>query len=130
MFSKYIWLLPLFVSILLYSNDYLNDITFNFINKWLNITIYSNLDRKLNIKPNLDINQKVFTSSELKKYTNLEDGLYISILGHVFDVTKGAKHYGPGATYHAFTGIIYIETVFIIIFINMYIYYYIYYLYI
>ncbi|PBC31459.1 neuferricin [Apis cerana] len=106
MFSKYIWLLPLFVSILLYSNDYLNDITFNFINKWLNITktIYSNLDRKLNIKPNLDINQKVFTSSELKKYTNLEDGLYISILGHVFDVTKGAKHYGPGATYHAFTG--------------------------
>ncbi|XP_006608475.1 neuferricin [Apis dorsata] len=106
MFSKYIWLLPLFVSILLYSNDYLNDITFNFMNKWLNIikTIYSNLDRKLNIKPNLDINQKVFTSNELKKYTNLEDGLYISILGNVFDVTKGAKHYGPGATYHAFTG--------------------------
>lgn len=110
MFSKYIWLLPLFVSILLYSNDYLNDITFNFMNKWLNIikTIYSNLDRKLNIKPNLDINQKVFTSNELKKYTNLENGLYISILGNVFDVTKGAKHYGPGATYHAFTGIIYI----------------------
>ncbi|XP_006566840.1 neuferricin [Apis mellifera] len=106
MFSKYIWLLPLFVSILLYSNNYLNDITFNFMNKWLNITktIYSNLDRKLNIKPNLDINQKIFTSSELKKYTNLENGLYISILGHVFDVTKGAKHYGPGATYHAFTG--------------------------
>ncbi|KAG6795701.1 neuferricin [Apis mellifera caucasica] len=76
------------------------------MNKWLNITktIYSNLDRKLNIKPNLDINQKIFTSSELKKYTNLENGLYISILGHVFDVTKGAKHYGPGATYHAFTG--------------------------
>ncbi|XP_026668089.1 neuferricin, partial [Ceratina calcarata] len=38
------------------------------------------------------------------KYTNLDDGLYISILGQVFDVTKGAKFYGPGATYHAFTG--------------------------
>lgn len=132
MFSKYIWLLPLFLSILLYSNDYLNNITFNFMNKWLNITktIYSNLDKKLNIKPNLDINQKVFTSSELKKYTNLEDGLYISILGHVFDVTKGAKHYGPGATYHAFTGKIYIETAFIIIFINIYICCYIYVIYI
>lgn len=48
--------------------------------------------------------QRMFTASELKLYTNLENGLYLSILGQVFDVTKGEKHYGPGGNYHAFTG--------------------------
>lgn len=48
--------------------------------------------------------QRVFTTSELKRYTNLENGLYLSILGQVFDVTKGEKHYGPGKQYHAFIG--------------------------
>lgn len=106
MFTKYVWLLPLFASVLLYSNDYLNNVTFNFLSKWLNAikNVYSDLNRKLNIESNKNANQKVFTSTELKKYTNLKDGLYISILGQVFDVTKGAKYYGPGATYHAFTG--------------------------
>lgn len=47
---------------------------------------------------------KIFTTSELKQYTNLESGLYLSILGQVFDVTKGKKHYGPGGNYHAFIG--------------------------
>ncbi|XP_012233116.1 neuferricin isoform X2 [Linepithema humile] len=48
--------------------------------------------------------QRMFTTSELRRYTNLENGLYLSILGQVFDVTKGDKHYGPGENYHAFTG--------------------------
>ncbi|XP_003394670.1 neuferricin [Bombus terrestris] len=105
MLPKYVWLLPLFASILLYSNDYLNGIKFNFLDKWLNIikNVYCDL-KKSNIELNKNTNQKVFTSTELKKYTNLKDGLYISILGQIFDVTKGAKHYGPGATYHVFTG--------------------------
>ncbi|KAL3268184.1 hypothetical protein HHI36_007310 [Cryptolaemus montrouzieri] len=30
--------------------------------------------------------------------------LYLSILGKVFDVTKGKKHYGPGASYNYFVG--------------------------
>jgi len=47
---------------------------------------------------------KMFTISELERYTNLENGLYLSILGQVFDVTKGEKHYGSGGSYHAFTG--------------------------
>ncbi|KAG7483728.1 hypothetical protein MATL_G00041360 [Megalops atlanticus] len=31
-------------------------------------------------------------------------GLYLSILGQVFDVGKGSKHYGPGGGYHFFAG--------------------------
>ncbi|XP_006641041.2 neuferricin [Lepisosteus oculatus] len=31
-------------------------------------------------------------------------GLYLSILGQVFDVGKGRKHYGPGGAYHFFAG--------------------------
>ncbi|TGZ56322.1 hypothetical protein DBV15_09758 [Temnothorax longispinosus] len=34
---------------------------------------------------------KVFNTNELR-YTNLENGLYLSILGKVFDVTKGENH--------------------------------------
>lgn len=119
MLPKYVWLLPLFASILLYSNDYLNGIKFNFLDKWLNIikSVYSGF-KKSNIKLNKDTNQKVFTSTELKKYTNLKDGLYISILGQIFDVTKGAKHYGPGATYHVFTGIIFYKITCVNVFTN------------
>ncbi|XP_026470740.1 neuferricin [Ctenocephalides felis] len=31
-------------------------------------------------------------------------GLYLSILGIVFDVEKGRKHYEPGGSYHVFAG--------------------------
>nr|XP_034188661.1 neuferricin [Osmia lignaria] len=105
MVFKYVWLLPLLVSIyLLYSNDYLNDIRLDSLEKWLNIVknAYTNMNKNSNLVS--DVNHKMFTSDELRKYTNLKDGLYISILGHVFDVTKGEKYYGPGATYHGFTG--------------------------
>lgn len=50
--------------------------------------------------------EKLFTTGELKRHDNLENGLYLSIVGKVFDVTAGAKHYGPGSTYHPFTGTI------------------------
>ncbi|XP_076627431.1 neuferricin isoform X2 [Colletes latitarsis] len=107
MLTKYVWLLPLLASIcLLYSYDYLNEIKFNCLQKGLNIidSIYSSLNSDSNSVSKFNTEQKVFTPNQLKKYTNLKDGLYISILGQVFDVTKGAKHYGPGASYHAFTG--------------------------
>ncbi|XP_076277177.1 neuferricin [Lasioglossum baleicum] len=108
MFSKYLWLFPLFISVyLLYTHDYLNKIKFDdFMQKGINIigNIYSSLDRNPNSISEANVDQKVFAQNELGKYTNLKDGLYISILGQVFDVTKGAKHYGPGATYHVFTG--------------------------
>lgn len=32
------------------------------------------------------------------------NGLYVAILGQVFDVQTGQKHYGPGAAYHVMAG--------------------------
>lgn len=31
-------------------------------------------------------------------------GLYLAILGQVFDVQNGDRHYGPGGTYHSLAG--------------------------
>uniref|UniRef100_A0A1L8DZ45 Putative heme/steroid binding protein n=1 Tax=Nyssomyia neivai TaxID=330878 RepID=A0A1L8DZ45_9DIPT len=48
----------------------------------------------------------LFTLDELSKYTgaNGSKGLYIAIMGTVYDVEKGRKHYGPGGSYHFFAG--------------------------
>lgn len=50
--------------------------------------------------------ERVFAAEELRAYTGNSGskGLYLALLGHVFDVSAGAKHYGPGGTYHAFAG--------------------------
>lgn len=100
MFSKYLRLsLTLGIVYFLYSCDFVKEIKTYLWDDTLNIIdmIYFGLNT------NLD-NQRIFTTSELKRYTTLENGLYLSILGQVFDVTKGDKHYGPGGSYHAFTG--------------------------
>lgn len=49
---------------------------------------------------------KGLVSEDLLRRSNGIDKpeLYLSILGNVFDVTKGAKHYGPGQTYNMFIG--------------------------
>lgn len=49
---------------------------------------------------------KLLSSHELSLYDGQEGskGLYLAILGQVFDVQKGRKHYGPGGTYHLMTG--------------------------
>ncbi|XP_033111597.1 neuferricin-like [Anneissia japonica] len=49
---------------------------------------------------------KVFSKEDLMKYDGSEgsNGLYLAILGHVYDVEKGRRHYGPGGGYHFFTG--------------------------
>ena len=50
--------------------------------------------------------EKVFTKEELKKYDGSENspGIYIAILGQVFDVTKAPKYYGPNGGYGFFAG--------------------------
>lgn len=45
----------------------------------------------------------MFTLDELAEYDGRR-GLYLSVLGHVYNVEKGAKHYAAGGAYHGFTG--------------------------
>eukprot|EP00889_Picochlorum_renovo_P002725 jgi/Picre1/29755/NNA_005137.t1 len=50
---------------------------------------------------------KVFTTEELGMYDGKQrrgGPLYLAILGSVFDVTQGKRHYGPGGSYHFFAG--------------------------
>lgn len=100
MVRRYFWL-SLLVGIIyfLYSRGIVKEIRTHLADGTLNLvdTIY------LALNGNSD-GQRVFTASELKQYSNLENGLYLSILGQVFDVSRGEKHYGPSGSYHAFIG--------------------------
>lgn len=53
-----------------------------------------------------DVPLKIFTAKELAQYDGSakSKGLYLAILGRVYDVSKGQKHYGPGGGYHFFAG--------------------------
>jgi predicted heme/steroid binding protein len=48
----------------------------------------------------------LFTPAELSVYIGKNKGelIYIAIIGDVFDVTSGRKHYGPKKGYHHFAG--------------------------
>uniref|UniRef100_A0A131YVR6 Cytochrome b5 domain containing protein n=1 Tax=Rhipicephalus appendiculatus TaxID=34631 RepID=A0A131YVR6_RHIAP len=48
----------------------------------------------------------VFTPEELARYDGSGDslGLYLAVLGRVYDVSKGAEHYRPGGGYSQFAG--------------------------
>lgn len=51
---------------------------------------------------------KLFTKEDLwEKYRGGKGskGLYLAIMGRVYDVQKGSKHYGPGGGYSFFAGI-------------------------
>lgn len=49
---------------------------------------------------------RLLSRRELSLYDGEEGskGLYLAILGQVFDVHKGHKHYGPGGAYHSMAG--------------------------
>lgn len=49
---------------------------------------------------------RLLSRHELSLYDGEEGskGLYLAILGQVFDVHKGYKHYGPGGAYHFMAG--------------------------
>ncbi|KAJ3683082.1 hypothetical protein LUZ60_013309 [Juncus effusus] len=49
---------------------------------------------------------RIWTVEELALYNGTDEELPIllSVLGSVFDVTKGKSHYGPGGGYHHFSG--------------------------
>ncbi|KAG7314699.1 hypothetical protein KOW79_022002 [Hemibagrus wyckioides] len=62
---------------------------------WLNLWRFESQD-----------SDRLLSREELSLYNGREDskGLYLAILGQVFDVEKGRKHYGPGGGYRFFTG--------------------------
>lgn len=68
--------------------------------EWLN----SRLVQLVDVSQDLD---RLLSQEELSLYNGREDskGLYLAILGQVFDVEKGRKHYGPDGGYRFFTGI-------------------------
>jgi len=49
---------------------------------------------------------KLFTKEELAKYDGSpgSPGLYLALMGQVFDVSKGKDYYGPGGGYSFFSG--------------------------
>ncbi|KAG7515126.1 hypothetical protein JOB18_000562 [Solea senegalensis] len=50
--------------------------------------------------------KRILSRHELSLYDGEEGsrGLYLALLGQVFDVHKGNKHYGPGGAYHFMAG--------------------------
>ncbi len=50
--------------------------------------------------------ERLLSRRELSLYDGEEGskGLYLAILGQVFDVHKGHRHYGPGGAYHVMAG--------------------------
>ncbi|XP_068187707.1 neuferricin [Antennarius striatus] len=49
---------------------------------------------------------RLLSSGELSRFDGEEGsaGLYLAVLGQVFDVRKGQRHYGPGGAYHSMAG--------------------------
>uniref|UniRef100_A0A224XVH9 Putative heme/steroid binding protein n=1 Tax=Panstrongylus lignarius TaxID=156445 RepID=A0A224XVH9_9HEMI len=62
------------------------------------------LSSKIDISSSGRTNEKLFTKQELSSFDGTNRKLYLSILGRVFDVTKGRKYYAPGEHYHGFIG--------------------------
>lgn len=81
--------------------------------EWLTFPIYGNVVNVLESWLRQQVSEastsppgRMLTEDELSLYNGGENskGLYLAILGQVFDVEKGRKHYGPGGGYHFFTG--------------------------
>ena len=46
----------------------------------------------------------LFTVEQLSQYNGENDSkIYLSIVGHIFDVSDGKRHYGPGGSYQFFS---------------------------
>jgi hypothetical protein len=52
----------------------------------------------------VDSNVKIFSHGELLQTKTTANLLYLAVLGKVYDVSTGAKHYQPGGSYDFFVG--------------------------
>lgn len=48
----------------------------------------------------------MYSKEELFEYCGLpgQAGIYVAVMGMIYDVEAGRKHYGPEGTYHGFAG--------------------------
>ncbi|XP_017557137.1 neuferricin [Pygocentrus nattereri] len=77
--------------------------------EWLTLTLYGSRLSGWLFQPSVDVSAdsgRLLRQHELSLYNGRESskGLYLAILGQVFDVEKGRKHYGPEGGYRFFTG--------------------------
>jgi len=66
----------------------------------------TNEEKRPSLNSCLSSGEKLFTRQQLSQYDGSGDslGLYLSFLGIVYDVSKGAQHYKPGGSYSFFSG--------------------------
>ncbi|XP_042287524.1 neuferricin [Thunnus maccoyii] len=64
------------------------------------------MPREWSVDVGNESNQRLLSRHELSLYDGERGsrGIYLAILGQVFDVHKGYKHYGPGGAYHVMAG--------------------------
>lgn len=109
MFSRFFIITVLFAVLLWYAHEYFPT---EFIAVTRSVPYVAPLMRKLHLWLGTKGSKlqkspvRLFTPEELKEFSGEKNskGIYISILGQVYDVSKGEKHYGPGGTYHIFAG--------------------------
>ncbi|KAI4877407.1 hypothetical protein NFI96_011705, partial [Prochilodus magdalenae] len=76
---------------------------------WHTLTLYGGRLAGWLFQSSVDVaadSGRLLSQDELSLYNGRENskGLYLAILGQVFDVEKGRRHYGPDGGYHFFTG--------------------------
>lgn len=72
---------------------------------WPNLRLHLMGKEQSSTKTNSESTIRRLTLDELAKFDGIQDDkLYLSILGSVFDVTKGVRHYKAGETYNYFVG--------------------------
>ncbi|KAG8226073.1 hypothetical protein J437_LFUL006380 [Ladona fulva] len=114
---KYVvWTSFLVLAISFYLNRYHNAVTWSYLSKisfgrealrTLNVAFVNYISVNLfgsHSKENLG--EILMYPQELKEFNGKGAGgkLFLSILGRIFDVSRGGKFYGPGSHYHFFTG--------------------------
>ncbi|VDK73659.1 unnamed protein product [Onchocerca ochengi] len=114
--SEYSRKLPLVESIIDSVRQFLQNILSSIIDK-NNLKTSTSSAKKSRMKQKVDTNNvrfmdkvdaslPVLTKEQLSFFdgTRPSKGTYLAILGRIYDVQKGAKHYGPGGSYHFFAG--------------------------